>query len=150
MKIFDIPVINTDGESKTLRDLQEQSNLLVIFFRGAWCNHCKKQLSELNNVFEQFERLDVKPVAISCDTRFKSSLLKTFLKLHFPVLSDEKFKLIDAFDLRTVYKGKEVAKPAVFLFNFEGTQIFNYIGTDYDDRLAGQEVLKEVRKAFEL
>jgi len=146
MEIFDIKIQGTDGLEKTLSEIQGKANLLVIFFRGAWCGHCKKQLFELNNLVERFGLLNVQLAAVSSDTRFKSSLLKTFLKLKFPVFSDEKLVLIDSLHLRTEYKEKIVAKPAVFLFDQNKQMLYSYIGSEYDDRLSATEILKQAGK----
>jgi len=53
--------------------------------------------------------------------------------------------LIDQFDLRTVYKDKEVAKPSIFLFEKDKI-IFQYIGVEYDDRLSAKTILQEIGK----
>lgn len=144
MEMLDIKIMGTDGVERTLKEIQFGKNLLVIFFRGAWCNHCKKQLFELNNFIERLSDIGVSVVAVSSDSRFKSSLLKTFLKLKFPVFSDESFALIDAFGLKTEYQEKQISKPSVFLFSSEGKLLFNYIGTEYDDRLSASEIVKQV------
>jgi peroxiredoxin len=144
MELFDIKITGTDGEERSLAEIQGSANLLLIFFRGAWCNHCKKQLFELNNFIERLGELNVKVAAVSSDTRFKSSLLKTFLKLKFPVLSDENFKLIGAMDLKTDYQNKQIAKPSVFLYSAEKKLLFSYIGSEYDDRLSASEIIKQV------
>lgn len=134
---------NSNGEDITLYDYQGNSNVLLVFFRGAWCNHCKKQLQDINNHFSEFEKLKIKILAISCDTKFNSSLLKSFLGLKFSVASDTEFKIIDALNLRTEYKGKEVAKPAVFIVSPNHEIAYQYVGRDYDDRLSAQEILKQ-------
>lgn len=144
MDIFDLKITSTDGEEQRLADIQGSANLLLVFFRGAWCNHCKKQLFELNNYVERLGESNVKVAAVSSDTRFKSSLLKTFLKLKFPVFSDEDFNLIGAMDLKTEYQDKQIAKPSVFFYSPERKLLFSYIGSEYDDRLSAAEIIKQV------
>ncbi|MBU1131916.1 peroxiredoxin family protein [Patescibacteria group bacterium] len=137
---------NNDGTPFDLYQYQGNENLLMIFFRGAWCNHCKKQLRGINNLSAYFEKLGMRIVAVSSDTKFKSSLLKNFLKLKFPVISDSNFEIIDSFDLRTRYKEAEVAKPAVFIFSPNHEILFHYIGENYDDRLSGRAILLEAER----
>ncbi|NQT49367.1 peroxiredoxin family protein [Candidatus Kuenenbacteria bacterium] len=143
---------NNDNTDLNFEEYQGQNFLLLVFFRGAWCNHCKKQLVDINNQLEEFEKLGIKLLAISSDTKFKSSLLKTFLKLKFPVLSDEKFEVIDYLKLRTTYtiegdKEIEVSKPAVMLIDPETHDaIYEYVGTDFDDRLSAKTTLENINK----
>lgn len=133
---------DNNGDKFNLTEYQGNSFLLLVFFRGAWCNHCKKQLQEIEQHLADFTHLNTKIIALSSDTPFNSSLVKSFLKLSFPVLADNQFTLIDSFGLRTIYKDKEVAKPAVYLFNPAGDVLFNYIGKDYDDRLSAKQLLE--------
>lgn len=133
---------NNDNSSFKLFDFQGGKILVLIFFRGAWCNHCKKHLLEIQSMMKEFDKLNVKFLAVSSDTKFNSSLLKEFLKLSFPVVSDAKFKLIDYFKLKTKYKNKNVAKPSLFIFSPKHEIIYQYIGKRYDDRMGGKALLK--------
>jgi peroxiredoxin len=146
MKNFNL--LNSNGEKLNLIEFQGESYLLLIFFRGAWCNHCKKQLQSINKLFDSYQEKNIKLLGISNDNRLKSSLLKTFLKINFPILSDEDNKLIKHFDLLTEYNDQQVAKPSVILFNSKHEKIYEYIGQDYDDRLTGQQILKDCIKSI--
>ncbi|MFH0987861.1 MAG: redoxin domain-containing protein, partial [Parcubacteria group bacterium] len=84
--MFNIIIQTNDGADFDLREYQGDKNALVVFFRGAWCNHCKKQLQDINKRLAEFDTLNVRVVAISSDNKFNSSLLKNFLQLKFPVL----------------------------------------------------------------
>ncbi len=133
-----------DGSRFDLFEYQGKNNLLLIFFRGAWCGHCKKQLSGLQKRLSELEKMNCKVVAISGDSKLKSSLLKNFFKLDFQVLADENFSVIDKYNLKTEYKSKPVAKPAVFLYNSEHQEVFSYIGEDYDDRLSADTLIEKI------
>jgi len=136
---------NNDGSKFDVAKYQGKNGLLVVFFRGAWCNYCKKQLKEIQNHLSEFEQLATKVLALSCDSKLNSSLLKEFLKIDYPILSDADFKIIDAFSFRTVYKGKEVSKPAVILFNQDSVEVYRYVGKDFDDRIETEKLLAEIK-----
>ncbi len=135
---------NNDDSRFDLFKYQDKNNLLLIFFRGAWCGHCKKQLSGLQKRLSELEKMNYKVVAISGDSKLKSSLLKIFLKLDFPVLADENFSVIDKYNLKTEYKNKPVSKPAVFLYNSEHQEVYSYIGEDYNDRLGADTLIEKI------
>lgn len=124
--------------------LEANKKLLVIFFRGAWCVHCKKQLQDFELHRGEFERANIQLLGVAPDTKFKLSLLKNFLRLSFPLLADENFSLIDALDLRTVYKEHTTSKPAIILFNQVGDIIHQEVATDYDDRTSARATLEQI------
>ena len=137
---------NNDGSDFDLFAYQDNKLLVLIFFRGAWCGHCKKQLVELNNHFEQFNNLNAKLVAISSDSAFKSSLLKTFLRLKFPVLSDSNLEMIEYFNFKTVHNNKIVSKPAILIFNPEHEQVIAHVSENYDDRVDTMALINEIKQ----
>lgn len=139
-------LINNDNTEFSLYDFQANNYLLLLFFRGAWCNHCKRQLQELQKNIHELEKNKIKLIALSSDSKFNSSLLKTFLHLDFPIISDAAFKLIDDYNLRVTYKEKEVSKPAVFLYNPNHEEVFRFIGETYDDRISAKELLPQFKK----
>ena len=142
----DYTIKNNNGEDFSFYDYQGDSNLIILFFRGAWCNYCKKQLQDIQNHIDDLKKLNIRFVAISSDSKMNSSILKTFLNLSFPVLSDSDFTIIDAFNLRVMYKDKEVSKPAVYLFNADHKETFKLIGDTYDDRISAKELLPRLKE----
>lgn len=139
--------ISTDDKAQkfSVYGYQGDKYLLLIFYRGIWCNHCKKQLQDIEKNIAAFKKLNIKCLAVSCDSVLNSNLLKAFLKLSFPIVSDEKFELIDFFELRTKYKKKEVAKPALLLLSPNHKIIYQYIGQEFDDRLSANQILENIK-----
>lgn len=142
----DLKFIENNGEQSSLFEYQANDSLLIIFFRGAWCNYCKKQLKEFNQKIEEFKALNIKILAISNDSKLNSSLLRSFLKLEFPVIADPDLEIINEFNLKTEYKDKPVSKPAIYMYNPEYEEVFSYIGEEYDDRLSAEEILKQINE----
>lgn len=140
-----ITLENSNGTKFKLCDYQKNKKLLLIFFRGAWCQHCKKQLVEVQRHLAKIQNAGFNVLAISSDNKLKSSLLKNFLKLAFPVVSDEKMELINYFKLKTKYRNKITAKPAIFLFSKQQKLLYSYIGKNYDDRLSAKSILNAIK-----
>jgi peroxiredoxin len=137
---------NNNGEDFDFYKYQEDKSLLILFFRGVWCNYCKTQLKEINDNLADLEKLNLKIIAISSDTKFNSSLITKFFRLKFPVLADPNFEVINDFKLKTTYKDKQIAKPAVFLFSPEHEELFQFIGDTYDDRMAAEDLMPQLKK----
>jgi len=139
MNLFD-----NNNEPFKLLEYQGTRNLLVIFFRGAWCNHCKRQLQDFQKHLDLFNGINIKLLALSNDSRLNSSLLKEFLKLDFPVLSDVDSAIINRFELGEIYKDKFVAKPALLLLSPEGRLLHTRIGANYDDLATAEETIEQL------
>jgi peroxiredoxin len=139
-------VENNCGDKVRLSDFHKSKKLLLVFFRGVWCQYCKKQLLDIQRHFAKIRKAGFAVLAVSNDNKLKSSLLKNFLQLDFPVISDEKMALINYFRLKTKYRGKVTAKPALFFFDNRQKLFDSYIGKKYDDRLSAKSILKRIKE----
>jgi peroxiredoxin len=137
---------NNDNSLFDFYAFAEEEPALVIFFRGAWCRHCQHELQDFQTHTAELNTLGVKVVAISSDTKLKSSLLKTFLKLDFSVLSDANFNLIDRLNLKTKYKEQIVSKPALYFIAREKEILFEIVSDSYDDRPSAASVVQRIKK----
>lgn len=141
---------NNDATDFDLYDYQGNGYLVLIFFRGAWCGHCKKQLVELNEHLEQFNNLNAKLLAISSDSAFKSSLLKTFLRVRFPIISDARLELIEYFNFKTVHNNQIVSKPAILVFSPEHEKVIEFVSDNYDERVDTKSLIERIKRLSEL
>jgi|GEM_PF-1624763 len=137
-------ITSSDNNLFDINEFAKNKFLVMVFYRGIWCNSCKKQLKEINDNLNLFENKNAKMVAVSADSAFKASLLKTFLKLKFPVLSDQELTLIKQFDLQIMEKGQWIAKPAVLIFDPSGNEIYRYVGQNHEDRPRMDEILAKI------
>ena len=71
---------------------------LVVWFRGAWCPYCRKQLRNLQAALGPY-RDHVNVVAITVDPPDLTAPMKKELGLEFPILSDEVGNLAGACEL---------------------------------------------------
>jgi peroxiredoxin len=119
---------------------------IVFFFRGIWCTICKKQLKEFEEHFVEIKKLNCKIIAISNDSKFKSNLAENFFQLSFPVLSDQNLEVIDPLELKTTFKNKITAKPAIFVINQNKELVYKYIGDSFDDRLEIKSIIEKIKQ----
>lgn len=145
MQFTNFQLENFDGSTFDFYDYNHGSYVLIFFFRGAWCNLCKKQLMEAQQNIEFFNQHNIKLLAVAPDSSFKLSLMKTFLKVEFPVLADDKFEVVDKLNLKETYKDHETSKPAFFLINSDHEILTSYIGKEYDDRLSIKQVMQQIK-----
>ena len=62
-----------------LKDYLGQRKAIVVFYRGAWCPYCTRQLSALGQIKPILDSLHVELIAISADdyTKIDSSYLRS-------------------------------------------------------------------------
>lgn len=97
----------------------------------------------------EFERLGVKPVAISVDAPAVSAELARKAGYTFPILSDRDAAVIRRYDL--LHKGAgegggDVSRPAEFLLDRNGVVRWRNLAEDYRVRARVEEMLAEARK----
>ena len=104
--------------------------ILLVFFRGFWCESCQAQLASMTSEHQDFVDRGAITVAISADSA------KPGLGLPFLVLSDPDLRVIRQYGVlhRPDDLGPGIARPSVFLLDQSRTVRYAYIGADANDR----------------
>lgn len=126
-------VKDEEGAFFDLFDYVDDSWLLLIFFRGEWCQHCRKQLEELNENLDWFKKKKIKIVAVGADSDLYTSILKEILHAKFVILSDEAWKIFSLYGFKKPADQKKII-PALFLINPQHQVVFRYKGKHFRDR----------------
>lgn len=162
----DVSAEDTEGHAVSLRKLaKERGPLLLVFYRGGWCPHCNFQVRSLGQRASDFERRGILPVVISVDRPRLAARTKQSYEIPFPVLSDsrlavhEAFHVLNAMHSNTVsrmrnrgidleaYSGKAhhtVAIPSVFLIEKDGTVAFAHAARDHKTRPTVDQLLAKI------
>ena len=153
------------GVEVSLKELKKKGPVVVLFYRGAWCPFCNRQLKALQDSLEQIYTRGAQVVAITPELPegIDSTVKKT--GAIFPILYDQDMKVAKeyqvafAVDDRTVgrYKtgGIDLLKangqrsamlpvPAVYIINTEGSVTYRYFNENYRTRVSVQEILKNL------
>jgi len=99
-----------EGEAGvTLSLMVEKGPVLMVFFRGYYCERCVEHLRAVGDLIEDFTDAGVQVIAISPDTSANMrDSIHNYGDLPFPLLSDPEDKLAEAYGLVTgdnVYHG---------------------------------------------
>ncbi|HZS38475.1 MAG TPA: peroxiredoxin family protein [Polyangia bacterium] len=73
--------------------------LLLVWFRGAWCPYCRRQLVELSAALERVGGAGVRTLAVAPDPPEPLRALKDELKIPFPLISDPERRLVNRCEL---------------------------------------------------
>ncbi len=160
-KAPEIKLETITGKNITLGKAQKVT--VLVFYRGAWCPYCVKQLNEIEKDLMPKIK-DVEVVAISVDRKKIASKMKAKFKYSFNIVSNstanilKDFKIANKLDELLVKKYKNsykidiegdsgethhlVAHPAVFIISKDGTVSYADIHVDYKQRTKIKDILK--------
>jgi peroxiredoxin len=158
--LFDLQ--DQDGSTVSLSELLAKGPVVVTFYRGGWCAYCKMDLGALEEAADGVRAKGASLVAISPQTPANSRKSKNEIGLSFPILSDAKGAVADAFGLRfrmqdeliAVYKGFGVnlpmingddswtlPMPARFIIGQDGKIAYSEVNPDYTQRPDPSELM---------
>jgi peroxiredoxin len=103
-----------DGKPVASRDLLAKGPLVLSFYRGVWCPYCNLELQALQAELPQIEARGASLVAVSPQTPVNSRRSQRDNKLTFPILSDPKSEIANAFGIRFALPGYLVAVYKTF------------------------------------
>lgn len=162
-----------DGNDKSISsdDLLKESNLVIVFYRGAWCPFCNLYLRNLQKNINQIKEAGGNVIAISAEPPDKSLTVSKKNEVMFPVLSDpqlgiarkfgivynlpaetaDKYKSRGVVDFQKDYGMEKAELPlgATFIVNQKGEIVYAYLDTDYKKRAEPDviiEVLKKIKR----
>lgn len=147
-KAADFALADNNGKTMKLADVQKGWSLVLILFRGHWCSACQNQLINLKEDFPKFTALHAAVAAVSVDTVEESAHFAQEWRFPFPLLSDPKFQVIDAYGARHPegHEGKDISKPAVILIDADRVVRYKHVGTSPVDRPSDDEILYLIQK----
>lgn len=156
-------LMNASGKTVDLNKMVSEKPTILIFYRGGWCPYCSKQLSGLQEISGDLEKMGYQLIAISTDAPagLQASMDKENLK--YTLLSDADLSISKKFGI--AFKapkgywdllpkstgGKNVdlllPVPSVFILSKTGEINFEYINPDITKRLK-PELLKVVAQTL--
>jgi len=157
-----------NGNEVSSQALLAKGPLVVTFYRGVWCPYCNMELAAINEVLPQIQALGGNLVAISPQTQANSRKSVRTGELNFPVLSDVKGEIGDAFGLRFqlpdylidlygMFKNDlplinddpswTLPMPARYVIGQDGIVLYAEVNPDYTQRPDPSELLPVLEKA---
>jgi peroxiredoxin len=147
-KAYDCSLMSSTGQRVNLSQTSPGWYLVLVLYRGYWCNACQEQLAELKADFLKFSALHATLAAISVDSLEDSADLNRQWNFPFPLLSDPELKVIDAYGVRHVggHGIHDIARPTVLIIDPRRIVRFKYVGKNAADRPTDNEILFSIRR----
>jgi peroxiredoxin len=119
---------DSKGNLVSSSDLLKAGNLVVVFYRGAWCPYCNTYLRQLQKNLKEIEENGGKLVAISVENPDNSMAVAAKNEVEFTVLSDPHLDLARKFGI--VY---QLAPETDMKYKGYGIDLVKLNGTDTPD-----------------
>jgi peroxiredoxin len=153
---------DSDGKPVSSRELLARGPLVISFYRGVWCPYCNLELQALQAALPGIAARGASLVAISPQTAANSRKSQRDNKLDFPILSDAKSEVANAFGVRfalqdyliELYKGFKndlptsnddpswvLPMPARYVIGTDGMIAYAEVNPDYTQRPDPSELL---------
>ena len=153
---------DADGKPVSSRDLLARGPLVISFYRGVWCPYCNLELQALQAALPDIAARGASLVAISPQTAANSRKSQRDNGLGFPILSDTRSEVANAFGIRfalpdylvELYKGFKndlptfnndpswvLPMPARYVIGTDGIIAYSEVNPDYTRRPDPSELL---------
>jgi len=144
---FSLP--DASGHFLKLSDTAPNTYLILFFYRGAWCDTCVSHLMHFKKDFSKFSDMHAALAAVSVDSIEDSAALNEQWRFPFPLLSDQQFRLIDAYGARDAkggHKGEDISHVGVVIIDPQKIVRYKYIGNKAWDLPSTDEILFNLQK----
>ncbi|MGF6312284.1 peroxiredoxin [Bradyrhizobium sp. i1.8.4] len=157
-----------EGNIVNSADLLKRGPLVLSFYRGVWCPYCNMELQALEAAKPAFDKYGASLAAISPQTAPNSRKSVRQNKLSFPILSDVKGQVGDAFGLRfhlpdylvELYKQLKndlptfnddpswtLPMPARYVIGQDGVILYSEVNPDYTRRPEPEDMIPVLQQA---
>ena len=145
---YPFSLTDTTGHKMSLNDLKPGWSLLLIFYRGHWCEACRNQLLDLKNDYNDFINLKTAVACVSVEDKETSAEFSATWKFPFPLLSDEHLEMIDAYGFRHPkgHEDKDISKPGVVIVSPQKKVVFKYLGHSPVDLPSNRDLVEWIQQ----
>jgi peroxiredoxin len=121
----DFSLSDSTGRTRGRGEFHVTGPAIIIFYHGAWCEQCRKQLERFQSKVPGFPP-QLLITAISSDPKLTAAKMVDSLKITFPVLSDPDLETAKAYGVADTVRG--LALPAIFVVDKKGIVRWVHIG----------------------
>lgn len=157
-----------EGNIVSSTDLLTRGPLVLSFYRGVWCPYCNMELQALEAARPEFDKYGASLIAISPQTAPNSRKSVRQNQLSFPILSDAKGKVGEAFGLRfqlpdylvDLYRKVKndlptfnddpswtLPMPARYVIGQDGVILYSEVNPDYTHRPEPEDMIPVLQRA---
>jgi peroxiredoxin len=165
-KMPSFSLADATGKTVTSDSLMEQGNLVIVFYRGAWCPFCNTYLRTLQKNLDPIRSNGGVLVAISVENADNSVAVVKKNELDFVVLSDPNLELARKFGLvyqlpdttnkqyigygidlakRNSMEKAELPVSATYVVDGKGNIAYAFLDHDYKKRAEPEKIIETLK-----
>ena len=137
-----VTLMDINGKKINVADLGKSGKIVVFSFWATWCIPCKKELSEIDKVYEEWQKkYNVEVIAVSIDDSRATAKVKTYVNGEgwtYQVLLDVNSDLKRALGIQTV--------PYTAIVDKTGNIVYTHNGYVEGDEAELEKKLEELSK----
>jgi len=127
-----------------------KQNIMLVFLRGMWCQHCQRHLALLRRDYVEYARMGMRIWGVVGQ---KPSKLRKYIRknyMPFPLLADSEravmriYGVYQPISLETLNN----ALPATFIIDRDGIIRFIYVGYSQIDRPSKRSIINCSRQLY--
>lgn len=164
-KAPDISTVDYVGNKINLKKLLKKGPVVLMFYRGAWCPYCNKQLKQLQDSLQLINELSGTVIAVTPETI--ESIGKTVEKTNaeFRIIHDENLCIMKAYDVAYELEasvlqryektgidlegtngsnGANLPVPATYIIGQDGRIVYAFFDPDYKKRATVHKILENL------
>ena len=158
--------IDQNGQHIQLNEVIKDSLIVLQFYRGEWCPHCNRHMSQLQDSVQLLNNLGAKVIAITPENKENIALTTSQTGASFSIVHDTNHVIMDAY--KTTFKlgliknigyniaGINVKKrsefnerllpvPATYIIDQKGIIVGRYFNETYSERMPVSEMIKIIK-----
>ena len=143
----------------SLKERLENGPVVIVFYRGQWCPHCNRHMSQIQDSLQMI--LDAGASVIAITPEMGEKIEKTTEKsdANFSIIYDENHRIMDKYRItfklsgwkRFIYgininkasgnKDSALPVPATYIIAQDGTVFSSHFNEDYSERMTVKDML---------
>lgn len=158
--------VDQNGKSINTSEILKTNKVLIVFYRGNWCPHCKKHLTSLQEHLEAFTKKGVYVMVVTPETVDRTLETEKKFKTSFSIVHDADNRIMDDYKVSFEVNKANVPKyysvvsskvaaynaennnvlpvPATYLIDQDGKISYVHYDPDYKKRSDFSEILKSL------
>ena len=140
---FTLPM--TAETNERLADITNDSNAIIVFFRGYWCPFCKHQLKDYESLLDEMEKKNIRLIAISPDTIDDTIEFAKQFDQRMLFLADTNSDVIREYG---ILKDDKLPHPATIFVDRTGSILWFYVNDNFKERPSAAQIRQQMNAHF--
>jgi peroxiredoxin len=162
-KAPNILAVDQNEQRVSLKDRIKKGPVIIVFYRGEWCPHCNRHMSQIQDSLQMILDAGASVIAITPEKGEKIEKTVSKTDASFSIIYDENHRIMDNYKVtfklsgwkRFIYgfagininkasgnKDSALPVPATYIVAKDGTIYASHFNEDYTERMQVIEMLE--------